>query len=204
MLPIAQQNRPLVLREKGNVYAIIEPGDTLSGIAQAEVNDSSAWINIDFEGDPNSLNVGEKVNLNGIYNDKYPKINVVVKHLKPKGTIRGIYYETNLYDPFRLDELHNYYIINGTLVITSPEDVEIAKKIENDFMSEFFQLALGTKADIKQVSSVAKSLKMTPNQEAMFKQEIEYLKKSVEKKNNMNFSYKELIEIGKEIIDMFK
>ena len=58
--------------------------------------------------------------------------------------------------------------------------------------------------DIKQVSSVAKKLKMTPRQASLFKQEIEYLKQSVGKMNNVNFSYEELLEIGRDIINMFK
>ena len=58
--------------------------------------------------------------------------------------------------------------------------------------------------DIKQVSSVAEKLKMTPRQASLFKQEIEYLKQSVGKMNNVNFSYEELLEIGRDIINMFK
>lgn len=38
----------------------------------------------------------------------------------------------------------------------------------------------------------------------LFKREIEFIKQSVGKRNNMNFSYSELLEIGKEIIEMFK
>lgn len=58
--------------------------------------------------------------------------------------------------------------------------------------------------DIKQVSSVVKALKMSPKQASLFKQEIEYLKQSVGKMNNVNFTYEELLEIGKDIINMFK
>ena len=44
----------------------------------------------------------------------------------------------------------------------------------------------------------------TPKQASLFKQEIECLKYKVGKRNNDNFSYEELKEIGEYIIDMFK
>ena len=58
--------------ENGNVYAVIEEGDTLAGIAKAEVNDESAWTKMGYEGDPGNLQIGERVNITGIYNENYP------------------------------------------------------------------------------------------------------------------------------------
>ncbi len=57
----------------GNVYAVTEHGDTLSGIAVAEVNDASAWTKIGYKGNPFNVQVGEKININNIYNKNYPR-----------------------------------------------------------------------------------------------------------------------------------
>jgi len=63
----------LEVDDKGNVYAIIEYGDTLSGIAFDQVGDASAWQKIGYEGDPTKIQIGEKININNIYNINYPR-----------------------------------------------------------------------------------------------------------------------------------
>ncbi len=55
------------------------------------------------------------------------------------------------------------------------------------------------KADIKQVEDAAKKFKMTPSQRRDFGDYIEFLKKG--KRNDQNFSFKDLIRIGKEFLD---
>ena len=56
----------------GTVYAVIESGDTLSGIAKSEVNNASAYRKMNYSGNPNSIWVGQKINITGIYNKNYP------------------------------------------------------------------------------------------------------------------------------------
>jgi hypothetical protein len=56
----------------GQVYAVIESGDTLSNIAYAEVRDSSAYTKMTGVSDYNNIAVGQRVNITGIYNSKYP------------------------------------------------------------------------------------------------------------------------------------
>ena len=63
----------LEIDEYGNAIVTIENGDTLSDIAKSQVNDASAWKKIDYKGDVNNLKVGEKININGIYNKYYPR-----------------------------------------------------------------------------------------------------------------------------------
>ena len=58
--------------------------------------------------------------------------------------------------------------------------------------------------DIKQVRAVANKLGITAKQAEMFKREIEGFKRGVGKMNDMNFSFDELLEIGKEIVEIFK
>lgn len=55
------------------------------------------------------------------------------------------------------------------------------------------------KADIKQVEDAAKKLKMTPSKRREFGDYIEFLKRG--KRNDLNFSFKDLIRIGKDFID---
>ena len=55
----------------GQVYAVIEPGDTLSGISYSEVRDSTAYTKLNYA-DPGYLEVGQRVNITGIYNKSYP------------------------------------------------------------------------------------------------------------------------------------
>ena len=55
----------------GQVYAVIESGDTLSGISYAEVGDSNAYTKLGYA-DPGYLEVGQRVNITEIYNDSYP------------------------------------------------------------------------------------------------------------------------------------
>jgi RHS repeat-associated protein len=57
----------------GQVYAIIESGDTLSEIAKAEVNDATAYTKMTMVSNFNSLYVGQRINITPIYNSKYPK-----------------------------------------------------------------------------------------------------------------------------------
>ena len=56
------------------IYAIIEldKGDTLYGIAQSEVGDGNAWVNMNYPYDPGYLYDGELVDITGIYNENYP------------------------------------------------------------------------------------------------------------------------------------
>jgi hypothetical protein len=54
------------------------------------------------------------------------------------------------------------------------------------------------KGDIKQIESVAKDFKMTPQQRRDFGDYVESLKDLVP--NNKNFSYQELKEIAKEFL----
>ncbi len=56
----------------GNVYAIIESGDTLSGIAYSEVGDANAYTKMNYSGNPNEIYVGQRINITGIYNKNYP------------------------------------------------------------------------------------------------------------------------------------
>ena len=68
--------------KQGNVYAKIEKGDTLSKIALAEVNNSSAWKKMNYQGDPSKLQIGEYVNITGIYDKNHPK-NIALSNSLP-------------------------------------------------------------------------------------------------------------------------
>ncbi|MBR5236910.1 MAG: hypothetical protein IKW06_06045 [Clostridia bacterium] len=59
----------------GRIYAYIQKGDTLSGIATSEVNDANAYTKMNYAGDPNVIKVGQKIEITGIYNENYPKEN---------------------------------------------------------------------------------------------------------------------------------
>ena len=61
-----------VYKVNNKVYAVIESGDTLSGIAKAEVNDPNAWRKMNYKGDPGQLSVGQEIEITGIYNSNYP------------------------------------------------------------------------------------------------------------------------------------
>ena len=55
----------------GQVYAVIEYGDTLSDISYSEVADANAYLKLNYA-EPGYLEVGQRVNITGIYNDAYP------------------------------------------------------------------------------------------------------------------------------------
>ncbi len=55
----------------GQVYAVIQYGDTLSGISLSEVGDASAYLKLNYA-EPGYLEVGQRVNITGIYNSSYP------------------------------------------------------------------------------------------------------------------------------------
>ena len=54
----------------GQVYAVIESGDTLSNISYSEVADANAYLNLNYA-DPGYLEIGQLVNITGIYNNAY-------------------------------------------------------------------------------------------------------------------------------------
>ena len=68
--------------KNGNVYAVIEKGDTLSGIALSEVGNADAWKKINYEGDPSKIQVGQRINISGIYNKEHP-ISVALSNSLP-------------------------------------------------------------------------------------------------------------------------
>lgn len=55
---------------------MIEAGDTMSGISQAEVNDPSAYKKIGMK-NPGQIRVGQKIDITAIYNSKYPNPNPI-------------------------------------------------------------------------------------------------------------------------------
>ena len=55
----------------GQVYAVIQSGDTLSGIALSEVGNANAYTKITGVSDYNNIHIGQRVNITAIYNDKY-------------------------------------------------------------------------------------------------------------------------------------
>jgi len=61
----------LVKDEQGQVYAVIESEDTLSAISYSEVRDSNAYLNLNYA-EAGMLEVGQYVNITGIYNNEYP------------------------------------------------------------------------------------------------------------------------------------
>ena len=68
--------------ENGQVYAVIEAGDTLSDIALAEVGDANAWRKINYTGDTSKIRVGQRINISNIYDDKHP-ISVALSNSLP-------------------------------------------------------------------------------------------------------------------------
>ena len=58
--------------DNGQVYAVIESGDTLSGIALSEVGDANAWQMMNYNGDPSKIQVGQRINISGIYDSSHP------------------------------------------------------------------------------------------------------------------------------------
>ena len=56
----------------GQVYAVIESGDTLSGIALSEVGNANAWTKMNYTGDPSRIQVGQRINISGIYDKAHP------------------------------------------------------------------------------------------------------------------------------------
>ena len=75
--------------EDGEIYAIIEKGDSLSKIAIDQVNDASAWKKMKYDGNPNEIQIGQRINITGIYNQQYPAYNVVANVDKLKDKIRS-------------------------------------------------------------------------------------------------------------------
>ena len=75
--------------EDGEIYAIIEKGDSLSKIAIDQVNDASAWKKMKYDGNPNEIQIGQRINIKGIYNQQYPAYNVVANVDKLKDKIRS-------------------------------------------------------------------------------------------------------------------
>lgn len=67
-------------------------------------------------------------------------------------------------------------------------------KLPMDMELQFF----GKKSDIKQIEQIAKQFKMTANQRRNFGGYIESLK--THKRNNINFSWKELMEIAESFL----
>lgn len=55
----------------GQVYAVIESGDTLSNISYSEVADATAYLKLNYA-EPGFLEIGQRVNITEIYNDNYP------------------------------------------------------------------------------------------------------------------------------------
>ena len=76
----------------GRVYAVIDlsAGDTLYNIAQAEVGDGNAWVNMGYQYDPGYLFDGEWVDITGIYNDAYPNPNPNKPYIGPEDYAAGV------------------------------------------------------------------------------------------------------------------
>ena len=56
----------------GQVYAVIQSGDTLSGIALSEVGNANAWTKMNYSGEPSKIQVGQRINISGIYDKAHP------------------------------------------------------------------------------------------------------------------------------------
>ena len=128
-----------------------------------------------------------------------------------EGNIYGIYYTTTWVTSYMMQdkgyvEGKDYIMLDfASIAATNQYAAETMKVLEKAAIDEATSVVMGSlKVDIKQVESVAKYLKMSAKQTELFKREIEYLKRSVGKRNNDNFSYSILVEIGKEIIQNFK
>lgn len=89
----------------GRIYAIIESGDTLSGIAKGEVADPNAWRKMNYSGDPAKLQVGQRVDVTGIYNNEYKIENIVYAGKTPDGKPRRSLPPTG--EPNSKDTLYN-------------------------------------------------------------------------------------------------
>ena len=57
--------------EFGQVYAVIEKGDTMSGISCSEVQNSNAYLSLGYA-EPDAIKPGQRVNITGIYNSSHP------------------------------------------------------------------------------------------------------------------------------------
>ena len=79
---------------------------------------------------------------------------------------------------FEVEDFHTYYVGESSVLVHN---------------------MCAKKADIKQVEDAAKKLKMNSKQRREFGDYIEYLKKG--KRNDSNFSFSELLEIGREFLD---
>lgn len=60
----------------GRTHAVVEAGDTMSGISQAEVNDPNAYKKISME-NSGQIKAGQKVDITAIYNSQYPNPNPI-------------------------------------------------------------------------------------------------------------------------------
>ncbi len=193
----------LEVDSNGNVYAIIEGGDTLSEIAEAEVNDASAWDRIHYRGDPNELQIGERIDISGLYNEAYPQYNVIIRHVTPNGEIKGVYYKSLMpssYIERCLEDDEFFYVMPGFIYVTSKEAVGKVQEMEKEYYDFIFSIAAGTKMDIKQVNQAAKAAGITsPEVRKAFGRYIESLKGG--KRNDVNFSWRELVELAKEFLE---
>ena len=79
---------------------------------------------------------------------------------------------------FEVEDFHTYYVGESSVLVHN---------------------MCAKKADIKQVEDAAKKLKMNSKQRREFGDYIEYLKKG--KRNDSNFSFSELLRIGREFLD---
>lgn len=70
---------------------------------------------------------------------------------------------------------------------------------DGDFLFDLDLQLFAKKNDIRQIESVAKDLNMTMEQRRGFGDYVESLKEF--RPNNFNFTYKELLEIGKEYLE---
>ena len=79
---------------------------------------------------------------------------------------------------FQVEDLHTYYVANSSVLVHN---------------------MCAKKRDIQQVDQAAKQLNMSPEERAEFGDYIEELKHGIP--NNKNFTFKELLEIGKQVLE---
>ena len=186
----------------GRVYAVIESGDTLSGISKAEVNDVSAYTKMNYVGNPDKIYPGQKVEITGIYNDKYP--NPYKKLILSFGKIGPILYKTQFPVPILFPELDsNDYFQSEKFEysLISDEAVQKVKKYEEYIDEISYSIALSSKLDIKQVNQVCQKMGINGAARKEFGKFLEACKSEIGKSGNINFTWKELIELAKEFLE---